>query len=226
MITAVVLTYQRPKLVQRCLAELQGCELISEILVVNNGGANILGSSRITVMNMSRNIGLFFRYSVGTAAMNDAVLYVDDDMLIPPDTVTQLYQHWLLEPEILHGIIGRNLKPDGTYAISVEHCNAECDIALHGAVTHRKYARAFFTSLDHPVIISAFKKNALMNSHPHNGEDILFSYTARAHSKRRHHIYNLPWKMMTGEGPAVWKFRDHNVARTMIALSCQQALSM
>lgn len=158
--------------------------------------------------------------------MNDAVIYVDDDMLIPPETIRHLYNHWLLEPQVFHGIIGRNLKSDGTYAVNVEHCDAKCDIALHGAITHRRYAHAFFMNLDKPVITSAFKAIALMNSHPHNGEDILLSYTARSYSRKRHNIYNAPWQMMSGEGSAVWKRTEHLAARTIIAKSCRRALNL
>jgi hypothetical protein len=86
--------------------------LVKEIFVFNNNPAcsvRNLGNNKVTIIETSRDLGLFPRYAAAGLARSSCILHCDDDIFIPEETVNSLYSHWQHNKGICHGVEGRRI---------------------------------------------------------------------------------------------------------------------
>ena len=134
----------------------------------------------------ARKYGLARRFLAAAEARNDVVLSLDDDIIVPEDSLSALYEGFARDPEIIHSLYGRDPDKNLRY----------CDHARFGDVTYaltgaallpKRLARVFF---DYAPLIETLVRD---NSEPlWNGEDLFMSLVAIKVNRRLNRAYPLP----------------------------------
>ncbi len=152
---------------------------------------------------------------MASLAAYPAVLIVDDDLTLPGATVTQLIQHWHEEPDVVHGIFGRNPAADGTYKPVTVH--GRCEVLLTRAIV-----------VDRVICAAAlrFGVQELPGEPRGNGEDIVLSYTAMAASGKRNVAYSLPFINLDydSQDAISVRFRNHEAHRSDVVRWCRKVI--
>lgn len=182
MLTAIILNWKRPENIPKILLALRQCDLVDEIIIWNNNPEIKLALGEdVCVINSSRDLGLFTRFSAALLAKNDGILFQDDDVVLDGNKIRQLYKHWQSDPEVCHAAFGRRCAV-GPY----NKINAwgDVDVVLTKAVVvHKK------------VCLQAAVNTQYVEDIPGkpvgNGEDILLSYTAMSMSGKYNRAHNL-----------------------------------
>jgi hypothetical protein len=175
-------------------------------------------SPGVLLINASRDVGLNSRWFAASAAEHECVLIQDDDILLPPATIEALYEAWQAEPEIIHGIFGRQPEGDGSY----KYGNApagECPIVLTRAllVSRTHICRMLL----HLPEFADIQRQGV----PHgNGEDIIFSYVVRRYSGRMNRVHSLPVNELPAND-AINRRPGHKQHRTNVVKFCERWLS-
>src|SRR6478735_8486057 len=127
-ITICILSYKRPENIKKLIETYNTYDVVSEIIVWNNDpDITIHSKGKTNIVNCSREMGLDARFHAALLAKTDCVMTHDDDLLFPESTIRSLYQSWKDDPQIIHGIMGRDPTVDNTYAIALVGKNVECD---------------------------------------------------------------------------------------------------
>lgn len=126
-ISAVLVSWQRPKNIDVIVAELRRVEAVREIIVWNNNPDIPLSVPGCKVINSSHNFMPFARYSAAALASCNTLLFQDDDMMFHKVGIERAYAELLRNPDRIYGSEGRNLE-NGTYVFQPAY--GECDIAL------------------------------------------------------------------------------------------------
>ena len=186
MITGVMLNWKRPANVQRIVAGWLAGGLVTEAIVWNNNPNAPLGPiTGAKVINAGRDLGLYTRFAAACLAQHECVLIQDDDLELPQPSLAALHAAWQADPAVIHGVFGRTPKPDGSYARNVQG-DVEVPVVLTRVLlAHRRYAAQFFEVTPH---FSAIQSGGKPQG---NGEDILFSYTARRASGRLNRVHRV-----------------------------------
>jgi len=182
MLTAIVLNWKRPQNMPRILDSLRQSELIFEIIVWNNNPDRVFtASDDIVVINTNRDLGLNTRFAAALLAKQDAILFIDDDIVLSPEKINRLYLHWQESPEVCHAAFGRRC---GSGPYNKIDAWGEVDVVLTKAVI-----------VNRSICLRAAVNTLLLDDLPGrpkgNGEDILLSYTAMAASGKLNQAHNL-----------------------------------
>jgi hypothetical protein len=216
-ITAVLLNWKRPGNVARILDSLQRSGMVAEAIVWNNAPAQIR-HGWATVVNASRDVGLYSRFVAACLARTECILVQDDDLELPSETLRALREAWEREPGILHGIFGRKPPPDGTYSW---RCGAHGEVPVvltRALLTHRRHIASFFQVAPRFTDIQE-------NSIPYgNGEDIIFSYAALRGSGKMNRAHDLPVIELPAPH-AISTHPGHDAHRTLITRRAQEWLA-
>ena len=184
-VSAVVLGWKRPENVQLIVDGWRSSGLVDQAIVWNNNPEITFTHDWATVVNASSDLGLYTRFAALALAEHPTVIVQDDDLQLPPSTITSLLEAWELQPRILHGLFGRGPRPDGTYARDLEGDQVAPILLTRALVTQRRHAARFFHAAPHFAHLQA-------GSVPQgNGEDIIFSYAVRRWSGRLHRVHAL-----------------------------------
>jgi len=178
-----MLNWARLENVQRIVRLWLAHPLIDDYIVFSNSGTMPQLWTQVTQVVSNKDLGMRSRFLATLMAKNDCVLIQDDDILLSPAAVSTLADHWTHRPDVIHGIFGRQPKADGSYARLVDKKDARVDVVLTRAlVAHRDNAVRFFT-YEHlfPMLKTATPVG--------NGEDIVFSYVAKAHSGKLNEVH-------------------------------------
>ena len=182
MLTAIVLNWKRPQNMPRILDSLRQSDLVTEIIVWNNNPETVFTAGNdIIVVNTSRDLGLNTRFAAALLARNDAILFLDDDMVLAPDKIEQLYLNWKETPDVCHAAYGRRC---GAGPYNKVDAWGEVDVVLTKAViVHRG------------ICLRATVNTQILSDLPGrpdgNGEDILLSFTAMSMSGKPNQTHNL-----------------------------------
>lgn len=219
MITGILLNWKRPHNVARILESWWYGGLVSEAIVWNNNpDAPLPGHTWASVINTSRDLGLYTRFLIAQLAANDCVLIQDDDLVLPDSSLRRLYEGWLEQPDVLHGVFGRAPKPDGTYKINLLG-DGEAPIVLTRALlSHRRNFTEFFQML--PAFESVQRDTVPFG----NGEDIILSYVVRAKSGRLNRIHAVEVEELPCPDP-IYARPGHHGHRTRLLQFCEAWLS-
>jgi len=196
MITFVILNWRRQANVDAILAALDGIDAITERIVWNNNPGVTYANPAAVVINSGRNFGFDARYAIAALARNDCVLFADDDLRLPPETIDALYAAWSAEPELVHGLYPRVARPDGSYArwLNEEPDYAGCRaIILAGRATmfSRSLLPAFFQARGLSAVAALRDRFEARGLAPNNGDDLLMSYAAYWQSARLNRAHKL-----------------------------------
>ena len=134
----------------------------------------------------ARDYGLARRFLAAAEARNDVVLSLDDDIIVPAESLAALYDGFASDPDVIHSLYGRD--PDKSLGY--------CDYARFGDVTYaltgaallpKRLAAAFF---DYAPLVEALVR---AKSEPlWNGEDLFLSLVALKRNRRLNRAYPLP----------------------------------
>jgi hypothetical protein len=135
-ITAILLSWQRPRNLPRIVAELARFRPIDEIIVWNNNPEARLDLPGATVINSPRNFLCFPRYCMAPLASNETIWFQDDDLLLTGGRIESVRAAYLADTSRIYGIVGRDIV-NGLY--SADDVYGECDIVLGRAMLfHRR----------------------------------------------------------------------------------------
>jgi GT2 family glycosyltransferase len=119
VLTVVVPTYQRPELLRRCLRSLRGQDLpedLFQVVVIDDGSGDAttqvledqaLEWPQLEWRSQPTNKGPAAARNLGLAsAAGDLILFVDDDIVAPPDLLSK-HLHLHQPPDPRRGVVGR-----------------------------------------------------------------------------------------------------------------------
>lgn len=220
-ITGVILNWKRRKNVLRILDGWQSGELVSEAIVWNNNPEITFRHDWAKVINTNMDLGLYTRFAAACLASNECVLIQDDDIQLPAESLSGLYQAWQRDPDILHGIFGRAPKPDGSYAETILGDREAPVVLTRALISHRRHVASFF---DIAPEFSAIQRGGKPAG---NGEDILFNYVVRRHSGRLNRVHALATKELRNGGHAIHKRneQEHYEHRSHLMAACEKWLA-
>jgi hypothetical protein len=216
-VTAVLSSWQRPENVKRTLNELHTGGVVRHAFVWNNNSEVTLDHHFATIVNANNDCGSYSRFAGACLSPTDAVLILDDDLILTPSCITALYQFWLQDTFVLHGIFGRAPKADGSDARIVDSLECEVPVVLtRAAMVRRSYFAEFFR-------VAPIFKDIQRDSQPEgNGEDIILSYTVQSISGRLNRIHRLPFIELPSEHGIHKRFgRAHWEHRTKLMRACE-----
>jgi len=217
MITGVMLNWRRPGNVARILAGWRAGRLVTEAIVWNNNPAAPLPRHDwASVIQSPRNMGLYPRFAVALLARHDCVLIQDDDLELPDETLEALHEAWQRDPEVIHGIFGREPKPDGSYARPLRGDKEAPIVLTRALIVRREYMADFFHLAYRPEIIEVQRRSRP----PGNGEDILLSYAVRLATGRLNRLHGLPVRELPAPH-AIESLPGHWPHRTRLLRTCE-----
>ena len=126
-------------------------------------------------------------------AKNEYLLYMDDDMIVPNNTISVLLNKLDQEPDIIHGVYGRseNYKiwfDDLLYKLNLQPLEKNVDIVLTKILAVTKKNVQLFVDYNHIVEDVASKSPGVK----WNGEDIFLSMIVKHNNQnKKNKIYPL-----------------------------------
>lgn len=161
LITAIILSWKRTENIPKILDQLTKCELVSEIILWNNNPKISLKYKhpKITHIQSGKNFGTLSRYSVAFLSSNEHIFIQDDDLLLYPQQIKQLFKEYQKDDTRLYGCFGRNINNQKYIKQDVY---GQVDIILGRTIMfHKRHLHKLF--------------RALGNHQSHLEDDILFS---------------------------------------------------
>ncbi|MBI4089881.1 MAG: glycosyltransferase family 2 protein [Candidatus Kerfeldbacteria bacterium] len=135
-ITAIVVSFNTPDELQRCLASLRASTGVGlKTIVVDNDSAFDVAAvvqrayPDAELIRNSSNRGFAAAVNQGLARASETVVLINPDLTVQPDTLAILYDRLIAHPNA--GIVGPKLRyPDGTHQPSVKRFPRWIDLAL------------------------------------------------------------------------------------------------
>jgi hypothetical protein len=214
-VTGVILNWKRPENVKRILDGWKRKLIVKEAIVVNNNPEHFFKHDWATCLNLTRDCGLYTRFTAAELASYEEILIQDDDIELPSETINSLYRAYIREPEIIHGLYGRNGGQHYTYT----NVMGEVPIVLTRAmVFNRLYAGIFFNHIH-------YFDDLQVGSNPYgNGEDIIFSYIVRSVSGKLNKAYPLTCTQLSNKHSISGR-AGHKNHRTRVLQECEKWLA-
>lgn len=212
MLSTVILSWKRPEWVHEIIDSIRHSGFIDEIVVWNNNKDISYSNANARVVNCQEDFGLFTRFTASTLCKNEAVLFLDDDMLVEVETLLALFQEWRKFPGVLHGVCGRNLTYDKQYKFGDDY--GQVPIVLTKCVITTR-------SICRQVLACQEWFRDLPGTPVGNGEDIIMSYVAMDMSKKQFNMsHKFPWKERGLAGDGIFMLPGHKEHRTKIVRRC------
>ncbi len=219
-LAAVMLNWRRPENVVRIARNWVECPLLNKRIIWGNKYPLLPLPTEISTIWSNTDLGLYTRFHAGILSRCDAVFMQDDDLLIPHETITQLFERWQERPNRIHGLFGRTPRRDGTYAQSYDHYTGACDIVLTRCmIVSSELLRRFMVDVQQFLHLQAVTYG--------NGEDIILSHVAKRYSGHPNMIWDYPREELSDEGVSIWDRegrRKHQDHRTKVMHACQEWL--
>jgi hypothetical protein len=172
----VILNWARPQNVRKIISKYieYNCIKYIYLLDCNPNSENSLETithDKVIQVKISKDPGLFIRFSFGAISDSKAVFIVDDDMLIPEETFNTLYDRWNADQESCYGIFGRKVRFPLVY--SYRPFSGRVDMVL---------TKCLITSSENcakTLIYSRQITTDLIGNPKGNGEDIVHSFVCK-----------------------------------------------
>ena len=197
MLSAVILNWKRKENLPAIVAELSKSLALKEIILWNNNRevALVSGEAKVIVINSSHNYICHARYAAALIASYESILFQDDDLLLPVQTVETLLQRQKAEPARIHGLFGRRLK-SGHYAELVDGVDAEVPIlAGRCLMFKRELALDYFKLVNQPPLLDIKRSSGV------DLDDLVFSYAVRISTGNLHRTWALPFSELPSPHP-------------------------
>jgi len=147
--------------------------------------------------------GLALRFVAARESKNEAVLIVDDDLVVAPSSITILKAAFDEAPLTLHGIFGRSLDQNYDYSYGGYERGETPILLTRCLMMHRSYAETFLQA--EPSATSLIVRG----SPKWNGEDIFLSLLSIQQTGRLPRAYDLPFKN-------VWRMHRRSISKTQV----------
>jgi len=225
MISLVMLSWNRVENVINNVSKYSAYKLIDEIIVFNNNNKfnlHCIENSKVILIQSSKNMGFYPRFAAAGLAKNKCIMYCDDDLFIPEETVNKLYELWSESPELCHGTQGRFVVND----YNMKEVFGEVQIVLTRCilVSRINCLSAFKFTIDFDDFYSEPKGN---------GEDIILSFISMSKSGKLNRSYDLPFydyidtNDVDGLPIATCRrWKQHEEHRTKIVKRCKYLLGI
>jgi hypothetical protein len=111
-LSVVLLSYKRPRNIQKILSAVVLCDFVDEIVISNNNPEVDLGrfisieDPRITLIPQNRRRYPSVRLELSQKARSHHVLAIDDDIFLEAEQIRGLFEHLLGQPAVPHGLGG------------------------------------------------------------------------------------------------------------------------
>ena len=184
-ISLIILNWKRVNNVINSVNHYMSYKLIDEIIIFNNNPDLDLRrffNSKITIIESSKDMGLYSRFASAGLAKNHCILHCDDDIFIPEITVNELYRNWQKNKTICHGIEGRLIKNEYNTNNVIGDVHVVLTRCLMASKANCLSAFEFTIYFDD-----------LYSEPTGNGEDIILSYVSMHNSKNFNKTYNLKY---------------------------------
>lgn len=222
----ILLNWKRLNNVMNNISHYISYQLVDEIIVFNNNpdvDLKKISNSKITVIEGSKNMGLYPRFAAAGLAKNPCILHCDDDLLIPEITVNELYKQWLNEKTICHGLEGRFISNEYNTSNAIGNVHVVLTRCMMVSKTNCLYAFAFTGNFDD-----------LPSEPKGNGEDIILSYVSMFYSKKFNKTYKLKYTNYPdykdkpdGTSDSIHRvFPRHSQHRTAVIGRCRRLLGI
>lgn len=169
-LSVVILNFSRPDYLKNTIIPSLKNN-VDEIIISHGKKEAIFEEEGITSLNhsgeMNQKYGLSLRFLSALEAKNNYIIIMDDDIIIPKDTIDFLLTQIKKDDKRLHGIYGRDIQ--GGYTILNNF--GEVPIVLTRClITTKEMCQYYMDNFRN------FESETVKNSRPYwNGEDILFS---------------------------------------------------
>jgi len=218
-VTGVILNWKRPDNVHRILAGWESGGVVAEGIVWNNNPATTFRHPWASVVNASRDMGLYTRFAAASLSRYECVVIQDDDLELPVESLLDLVDAWRAEPDIIHGVFGRKPRPDGSYGRGVSGDSMAPIVLTRALVARRCYAAQFFQVAPIFADVQSGAKPA------GNGEDIIFSYVAQHATGRLNRVHRLAVNELSAPHSIHRRNWKHHVAhRSRLLRACESWL--
>ena len=207
-VSAVILNWNRPSWLRRVILPiLSRHPLVSEIHI-SHGREDTrfpFKSRRCDVIHrpdweLNARYGLALRFVAARESKNDAVLILDDDLIVAPRSITALKSAFDDTPLTLHGIFGRRIGEDYSYCYDGYECGETPIVLTRCLIMHRSYADVFLEAEPSAAELIA------RGSPKWNGEDIFLSLLSIRRSSRLPRAYDLPFK-------DIWRMTRESISK-------------
>ena len=223
MISLIILNWERVDNIISSVKKYSDYKLIDEIIVFNNNHKyrlNHIASDKVVVIESSRDLGLYTRFSAAGLARNNCIMYCDDDLFMPEKTIEKLYAQWLKLPNVCHGVNGRMVKD--LYNMAGAFGEVPVILTRCMLVSKAICLAAFNFSLCFDDLVCEPKGN---------GEDIILSFVAISKSGQLNRSHKLPYIELPdnedGTSVAISKrWKNHINHRTKVLVRCRDLLGL
>ena len=218
-VSVVILNWNRPVWLRRVILPLLARHpLVDEIHVSHGREAACFAyrSRRCEIIHrhdwdLNERWGLALRFVAAREASNDAVLILDDDLVVPGRSITALKSFFDEAPYTLHGIFGRRISPAYDYSYDGYERGETPVVLTRCLMMHRSYADVFLEA--EPSAAELITRG----SPKWNGEDIFLSLLSIRETGALPRAYDLPFKN-------VWRMHRGSVSRTEVPHGAREKL--
>jgi hypothetical protein len=214
-----MLNWARPAYTVANLCRYDSYSVVSQVLCFNNG-PSLRGLASIpkkcTLIEASRDVGLYSRLAAASLAGTDAIFHTDDDLAVPETTMRALFEAWQKARLCCHGLYGRVVRP----VYQRGNAFGQVEVVL---------TRALLCSrLVNNAALSAVHLFEDLVSVPRgNGEDIILSFAAMASSRSLNYAYRLPSEEFPRDGYAIHRrWPSHFKHRESVVSRCREVFSV
>jgi len=199
-VSVVLNSWKRQVNLPSIVQSLHSSSLVTDIWIWDNNPDIYLDpkqfpQDKVRVVNSSVDFGLVTRWTLGLFAKNDCIITQDDDFLVGPEQIKHIYKAWCDAPDVMHGISGRTVKPDGTYYANWIHEGKAPIIATGFAAVHKKHCLEFPKAFDR---VKRELGDYITNSVVTAGDDMLMSYLALSMSHKPNLVHKIPYTELKG----------------------------
>ena len=220
MASLVVLNWKRPDNVRRILDRYVTCPAIDDLIVWNNNPeASFAYAHRNVRCINSDEFGLNTRWAACLLAKHACVLVHDDDLVCDLATIGRLVEYHRRAPDRAYTLHGRNPTRSNEYADKVDHVRepTECDMHLTRVTcVSRRWVPRYFDALA--------EMGLEIDPARGGGEDIVFSYAARAATGHRPVVVPGHYEDLIARHAQANRAGAQAAERTRIMRACQRWL--
>ena len=195
-VSAVVLNWNRPSWLRRVILPLLARHPLVDEIHVSHGAERTcfsFESPRCEIIHrhdwgLNDRYGLALRFVAAREVKNDAVLILDDDLVVAGRSITGLKASFDAASHTLHGIFGRRISPAYEYSYDGYEQGETPLVLTRCLMMHRSYADVFLEA--EPSAAGLIARGVPK----WNGEDIFLSLLSIQRTGTLPHAYDLPYK--------------------------------
>jgi len=199
-VSAVILNWNRPLWLRRVILPLLARHPLVDEIHVSHGRERTcfpFETPRCEMVHrhdwdLNDRYGLALRFVAAREVKNDAVLILDDDLVVARRSITRLKGSFDAAPHTLHGIFGRRISPAYEYSCDGYERGETPVVLTRCLMMHRSYADVFLEA-------APSAEELITRGVPKwNGEDIFLSLLSIRRTGTLPRAYDLPYKNVLG----------------------------